>query len=328
MRKLFVDIIKSMAILMVISTHTIGDNQIFFKLGGPFLLDCAVPLFLIITGYNFTASLNKRNMVNLKDYFKSSYFINRLKKIILPVLIIIVLEILYFYRIEGSLIFQDILALNWGPGSYYILLLLQLTIFFPFIYKLYNKNKYFTAFIILSINILFEYLFTLGIIDYSIYRISILRQITFLLLGMHLYKSENINAILLSFACLISFLFILNINYLGYKPRIFSGWINTSLLASAYSFFLVYFIKKCINDSKHNCSVKITQIISNSTYHIFLFQMLWFKTGWGYKLEQHLNNTFLSVALNITICTLVGVIYYYSEKQFNTFIKKKDEIYL
>ncbi|MER2181244.1 MAG: acyltransferase family protein, partial [Desemzia incerta] len=64
-----IDIMKGISILFVVIIHSLKDDTLR-SIGGPFFILQAVPVFLIISGYNHSQSYTRSGIVSLKDFYR------------------------------------------------------------------------------------------------------------------------------------------------------------------------------------------------------------------------------------------------------------------
>lgn len=134
-----VDFIKGIAAISVIFLHTLPMSVLKGSFA-VFHIWQAVPLFIFISFY-----LGFRNLEKKEDVFKGYYSKERFKKIFfkiwLPLLLLAILEALFFLvignkdRAIGSLLCYD----N-GPGSYYVWCYMQIWLLMPAIYLLIKRT--------------------------------------------------------------------------------------------------------------------------------------------------------------------------------------------
>lgn len=89
-----IDSIKGLAIIFVLITHyewTSGQRKFFLF---PFVINMAIPVFMIITGYVYSMSMQRKNITKLEDAYQRSIILKRFIRYTLPVLIIIIWELL------------------------------------------------------------------------------------------------------------------------------------------------------------------------------------------------------------------------------------------
>lgn len=214
-----IDIIKAFAIISVLILHVNVPYEFDQKFFLSLYTLVSVQIFIIITGYNYTASYMNRN-ITLKTWYGKYNLQRKLKRILIPYILIVIFETIILYikvdytkyrnlRYIGTLFLEGGL----GPGSYYTPVLIQIVfIYFPLllIFNNYLKNtidnikkRYILS---LVITIVFEIIYEI-IINYigkdynefiqEFYRVSAFRYLPFLQLGIILYynKKEMLNKI-------------------------------------------------------------------------------------------------------------------------------------
>lgn len=151
----WIDGAKGIAILSVILLHSL---PCLHEIGAPFHIGQAVPLFIFITA--FLTSFRYTSFVN---YYSLSRIGKMLKRVFVPFLIVLILQIL-FCQLGGnwwswkSIIKQG----GIGPGSYYVWLYLQIWFMLPFILELVKRVPVWLSLsLMLVVSIFAEYLFVL-----------------------------------------------------------------------------------------------------------------------------------------------------------------------
>lgn len=84
-RDLLIDILKILAIIMVITSHTWTTDLMFDHI--------AVPLFLVITGYNFSRRW-KNNVIDYKLYYDKTRFLTNIFKFLFPYFFLVIFQII------------------------------------------------------------------------------------------------------------------------------------------------------------------------------------------------------------------------------------------
>lgn len=206
-----IDYVKAFAILSVLILHLWLPEEIDKKYFLHLYTAMGVPIFMIITGHNYTLSFEFNNKV----WFSKNNIYKKLKRIILPYIYIILLELILIFKLEKfekyrskeALVNIFLISGGSGPGGYYSPTVIQIIlIYFPLllIFNIYlNKiiKKYripISLFIVIIIEAVYEICINyLGkkydeILIQQIYRMTTLRHITFLQLGIILYYNKKI----------------------------------------------------------------------------------------------------------------------------------------
>ena len=144
-----IDIIKAFAIISVLILHVNVPYEFDQKFFLSLYTLVSVQIFIIITGYNYTASYMNRN-ITLKTWYGKYNLQRKLKRILIPYILIVIFETIILYikvdytkyrnlKYIGTLFLEGGL----GPGSYYTPVLIQIVfIYFPLllIFNNYLKN--------------------------------------------------------------------------------------------------------------------------------------------------------------------------------------------
>ena len=176
----WVDGARGVAILAVILLHSMPCLR---EVGWMWHIGQAVPVFLFITAY-----LVSVRMESIKAYFTFDRFGRMLKKVFVPFVFVLILQVGCLVLADKDLSIKCIIRDGGiGPGSYYIWLYLQSWILIPFMVWLVRKVPVWTScLIMLVISILAEYAFV-PIEDIKfvgdVYRLMPIRYLMVLYLG-------------------------------------------------------------------------------------------------------------------------------------------------
>lgn len=291
------DILKAILSLFVIFTHShyarsISDSFIF-----PYIIDLAVPCFIIMTSFFCADSIDKGRYV-----IKS-----KTKNIILPFVLIILVETAI--RIIREYSIKDIISTfifgEWGDGGYYPYILLQIYILFPVLYKIIKKYKYSAVCVICIIDIIFELLTSLGYIPTSIHRILVIRYLGMLCSGILIHEHKrtiSINKVMCLLCCGIVIVFINN-SFL--KQNIIKYWNTTSLPVAFYASAIILIFLQLNKKIQQNKIVYYVSHFGQASYYVFIIQMIY------YWLFRHLLGFSQPVfPTSMLICSILGYAYY------------------
>lgn len=153
-RDTYFDLLRGIAIIMVVGIHTYGDGLLHFNLIIRQLLNCAVPIFLAISGY----------FIGLKSFEEKGSYSRFLKKqitrVYFPMLFWSIPWVLLSIK-AGSDLWQTLLTAFFGGVSifYFITLIIQYYVLTPVIQKvnISNRGGYSVILTIVGIS-LFDYL--------------------------------------------------------------------------------------------------------------------------------------------------------------------------
>ena len=213
----------------------------------------AVPAFIFISGHNYTMSFERQS--SLQEYYQN----NMPGKILRYTIPAIITFALYSYIFEWQPLNICIHLLNffygqYGLGAYYINIMIQFALLYPFLYFCVKKWKEIGVAIIAFINLFFELSCVANNLDYSVYRVLIFRYLF-----------------------IIGIIYLLLPNHLGYSYRIFNNWSNPSIIVGFYIFLPPYYIINEINCAILPSNVtNILSLIARTSYHITYTQMIFF----------------------------------------------------
>ena len=314
-RDLLIDLLKIFAIIMVITSHTLNSDLIFD--------DIAVPLFLVITGFNFFFFWqNKR--INYRFYYDKVKFLSNILKFLIPYLFLVLFQVIlrsFTNTIKWSDIYQFLFLGGFGDGSYYTPLVIQILIVFPLIYNLIKRFNLKGLFIILLFYLFYEVLINLilnpdNYVVKQLYRYLIFRQVFYIASGCFIFLNKNKVFNYLSFLFVaIGITFYLLYKFSVYQPILFKSWPTTSLPFGLLAIGLVYICTKIFNVKK---TIRPLALLSNATFHIFLTQQSFF----------YINNnvyyfSYYSIWFNLLICISIGILFFIIEQYLTKRIFKK-----
>lgn len=337
-----IDYSKAFAIISVLILHLYLPKEIDKKYLLHLYTTIGVPIFMIVSGHNYTLSFEGNNKV----WFTKNNLYRKLKRIIYPYIYIIILELILIFKLEklekyrtkGSLINEFLIEGGIGPGGYYSPTVIQIIlIYFPLllIFNIYlNKiiKKYrapLSLFIIIIIEAIYEICINyLGkkydeVLIQQIYRIVALRHITFLQLGIILYYNKKIILEKLKYILPLSIGGSIYIYMTFYKEYTFFPYYYWKIVSAPMMFYALFFIiifLKYFNKKNGKLLEKIIILISKASYHIFLVQMVYFGI-----LKLKFYNNGLDYLIDIFICISIGILYFFLESKISKllFFSKK-----
>ena len=145
------DYLKAFAIIAVVITHCdfVGAQRshVIF----PYLIGMAVPVFMLITGFNYANSCVNKKIATLFEQYNLKLILKRLLRIVIPFAIVFFLE----YFLISGMKYQKLATVfingGYGPGSYYFPVMLQVVLFLPLVYfvikKFATKGLFFVFFL-------------------------------------------------------------------------------------------------------------------------------------------------------------------------------------
>ncbi|MHB0976365.1 MAG: acyltransferase family protein [Candidatus Aquicultorales bacterium] len=276
-----IDLLKALAILSVIAQHAI-PHRVFAGALGPFHLWQAVPVFLVVMGFNAHRSFVRRGYGGPLRMDWAAYLANRFSRIGIPFFVLFSVGLLIgFYRGGVSIGWMTLageLPVSM-PGNYFLTLLLQFILVFPFVFGAYDRRPAGTLLAAVTAALAFELAaprIAFLVSNPFFYRASILRYFPALVLGMWISGHPNIGSRsnrFISAGAVVGAAYLLAVSILGYRFPLFFPDPNAPGVASVfYAGFLVLAGIRWLPDGP----VPVLEKVGRLSYHIFLGQMVFF----------------------------------------------------
>lgn len=289
-RNLLIDVLKAIFIICVIidHSHILNEKNILYIL----FVRMAVPGFLIISGYVYSKSAEKKS---LKDQYSFGLVEKRIMRFTIPIIVTYCIYLLvHLIACRNLFSFKEIVShfilADYGMGAYYWAILIQFIFIFPIIYHLVNKYSTKGLIIVGTANFIFEIIAPYFIAP-QYYRLLIFRYLLHIAWGVWIYLYRKVNFKFLFFSFFIGIIYLLLPDYFFYSYRIFTtSWAGTSMMASFYIMPIMYLLLKYIK-IKEVSSWKSAAIIGRASYHIMCMQMIFFYL-----------KSFVSVDSSILLC--------------------------
>lgn len=316
-----IDYLKAVCVVMVIITHYDWPD----KIHGVFLfgINMAVPVFMLISGYNFTASGLRKAEGKIIKMYQPEMILPKVVRFTSPFLFIFTLEVV-LKALQGSEytamdIFGDFLEGGYGPGSYYYPLMLQLLIVFPIIFLLVEKLGKWGVLLAAQFNLVYEVMKRISEMELDTYRLLIFRYTFLLALGCYLFfhVQNRIRPWVLGLMLCIGIGYLCGIYYADYEPQLFIYWTRTSMMTAFYIFPLIYIAFRYGLKMRIPGRVgKALEKFGQASYHIFLIQMVYYHFDFCDLFETLPGR--LEVVVHIVICLGTGFVFYLLESRFST----------
>lgn len=187
-----IDLLKGIAIVGVLLLHSLPVSWLRDGLS-VYYIGQAVPVFVILSGLNGTASLWRLGQAGPAQVYSTRYLLSRLDRIYVPFLIIFVASVMLAVsagRLTAGAVSGPVVGLlpYSGPGNYYVAFAIQFALLFPLYYVAYRRSAWATTVAAFVIGMAFVAVaphiaaFTRSPYTY-VYAASILRFLPFLALG-------------------------------------------------------------------------------------------------------------------------------------------------
>lgn len=312
----FLDYLKAICVIMVIITHYDWSDKStpFFTM----LINMAVPVFMIISGYNFAMSNRKKTDGSLRKMYAWNMIKPKLIRFLVPFFTVCVIEIVILMIEKKHINPPRIFLLGaYGPGSYYVPVMIQLLIIFPIIYKLVEKNVKLGIALSGAANLLFEIGVKIFDIDKYYYRLSIGRYLLLIAFGcyLYLYPEHRVKKYQLVSMFLIGLGYIVAVFWLDWDPVLFDYWKTTAMPIAFYIFPIVILLFRRFYYVKFSgIAGKLLTWIGQASYHIFLVQMVYYHFELGGKIMA--DAWYIALPFNILVTVAVGLAFYEADCRF------------
>lgn len=351
-----IDVLKTFMMALVIMDHSF-THGFLRQFGSSFWERISIPVLMVIMGFNLVISYkhkeSRQGSLKLRDLYTRSYFKKKMERFLFPYLTLYIIHFILekiLYQIRPPIInnfpyestiyeFYGYTPL-WGPGMWFIPVMLGSILVLPFLYWSFKRAP--------IITFIGTFLIEIGmqLTQHSIYQnqwwftsffwtTSILYMLSGIGLGMWIAKDQKLMS---THNLIVWMLFILSLIYLiyysfvpNYDSILHIEWISGDyhFLAFPYSALLVLVALNVIPRSLNTTTSKIQkkiqaffQLISNSTFHILLAQILWFSIWYHYQMsiftgfDAHPINYLWFYPLNLICCFTVGVLWNRGERWF------------
>lgn len=307
-----IDFLKGISILLVLITHyawTVEQRTNFLF---PYVIDMAVPVFMIISGCVGALSFKKHKINSLSEAYEAKNIIKKVIRYTIPFIMMVIWQIID----PNVIIYADNLLdkIRWllngtvGSGSYYYPILLQLAFVFPLIYFIIEKKEQKGLWICLEINAVYELLkWSYGMND-ECYRLLIFRYVFVIASGVYTAKFglDRITSVILT---IVGGGFLWITTYGLYAPRIITSWTSTCFIAVMWIIPATVFVIRNVN-----ISFKLLEFIGHASYNIFLVQMVYYRS-YRTKVVPHISQWKIELLVGILICLVIGYAFYMVESK-------------
>ena len=317
-----IDILKGLAIVAVILLHSLSKQELMQSFA-VFHIWQAVPVFMVIMGFNLGLSYGSAAL-KLRLLYTAHYFQKKALRILFPLLLIYGIALIVGY-VWQQVYGEDVYTLGWvnfigvlpvsGKGNYFITLLLQSVLVLPFIGYTFHQRPYLTTVMLVALEVAFllvSYQIEYFSEDRYLYDAAFFRYLSAIALGLWLAKLASGEKPGLKWVLIVlgmaSAVYLYFHQYQGITlHNIRPEWQAQLALTFPYASLLVYLsILIFPQQSESKLLVSIAHI-GKASYHIFLVQVLFF--GLIFK--------GFPVMANLSICLLVGYIFYKLESKLS-----------
>lgn len=317
-----IDFLKGICMLFIITTHFNFTNEQRNWGGFYFWIEMAVPILMIISGFIWAYSYEKKNIQNLQDCYSFKILVNKTLRFLIPFLFVYAIDIgleLFYYKNYDFLTYIYLFFQGGkGPGSYYVPVMIQLIFLFPLIYYLVKKRNLIGLIICFLVTFIFELSKGAFGLSEGTYRLLVFRYIFVIGVGCYLFflKERIKNGFKLNFKAyvicgilttIIGATYLVFSQYYGWEPLITNYWTSTSFIASLLICFPISALLLFAN-------IKFIPVdyIGKASFNIFLVQMVFYSTIAG-SLYKRIDNMMLNFAICFISIIIVGIVFYLIE---------------
>ena len=206
---------------------------------------------------------------------------------------------------------------GYGPGGYFMLILIQAILVTPIIYKIMKDNHNSGLVIMFVISTLLELICKIFNVDPGLYRLLIVRYIFAIAIGIWIAKNKKTkNYLWILILSVVSIAYITSVQYFGKVYITEYMWTAEHAPAYFYVAILVYIGLNFFDLSKLGKSGLILTSIGKRSYYIYLAQMLYFMLPISYSNSNLV--MILQVLLGFVVCITGGFVleYFYESISF------------
>jgi len=290
-----IDFLKILFILMVICDHSFPYYLIAPT--APFFWQrYVIPIFLIILGFNMSLSFERKGVSSLKELYSKSYFKTKLIRFLIPYIVFYVASSfifliihtigfqLYVHPIYDNKILMLIgFTIFWGPGMWFIPIIFGSIFITPLLYYMFKKEPE------LGLLLCFVSDLTMTFIAYIIYGIIgldviavffagfVLMYLSAIGIGIWFSKDLDLTSKRNKFVWIllpVSIIYVISTTYFGFYFGIF--FLEYNVMYMAYPAFIFLVVMKYIPSKAQGKISNVIKKLSDSTYHLFLTQILYF----------------------------------------------------
>ncbi|MDD6057466.1 MAG: acyltransferase [Clostridiales bacterium] len=306
----FLDYLKAICVLMVIVTHYDWKDKTspFFTM----LINMAVPIFMMISGYNFAMSNRRNTGGNLGRMYGWQTIKPKLIRFLSPFFVICLIEMILLYLGDRSIRPLRIFLLGaYGPGSYYVPIMLQFLVIFPILYMLVEKNAKLGLFAAGMLNLLFEIAVKYMEMEKYYYRLSIGRYLLLIAFGcyLYLYPKHRVKRYQMIFMFLLGMAYLVAVFGFEKDLPLFPYWKTTAMPVAFYIFPIVILLfRKFYHSTIKGGAGRLLAWIGKASYHIFLVQMVYYHFDLGGALMDAV--WYFAVPFHVLILIPLGLAFY------------------
>jgi len=350
-----VDLLKSLMILLVILDHSLAYANLYGK-GFELWERTAIPIFLIIMGFNMGKSFAREGDKSLRELYSWNYFKKKFWRYVYPYIILYIVGTIFGFILYGAA-FPDTFNENWfleyivfqkslleGPGNWFIPVLFQSILIIPLLYRAFSKSPKLSLALCFIIEFIMHLVifFVIGeatsledLLREHNFRYIILLYLSAVGMGIWFSKNHNLfNKKNLFIWILFPFSLVYMIAWDFFNFRLAIGGADIvrgdyNYITFIYSAFIFLIVLKLISQNPKAKIAKFFSTISKATFHIFLTQDIYFVISYvlydpafanifGISSNEFFVNAGVLI-LNWIICISCGVLWWYVDNKIRRY---------
>lgn len=282
-----------------------------------------MPVFILLAGYNTAESFQRRGYVSLNQFYNFSFLYSKVERLLYPFLFIWIIQVIAHFLFLDGLSFTHLITSlftgGWGPGSYFILIIIQATLILPLIYMLVKKNLTVGTIILFIISILLDAICMMMDVPGSVYRVIVVRYVFALVLGVWLSLNPGkINYKWLIPLAVMSAVYIAGVYYQEWNFFIERYWQSQHAPSYFWTLLLVIIGLNAYQFKAGNVFSRLLVKMGKASYHIFLVQMFYF-----WLISDSVSNLpfIIYLVMSLMICIIFGRLFFNAENSVRKALK-------
>ncbi|MCD2136739.1 acyltransferase family protein [Salinicoccus halitifaciens] len=231
----------------------------------------------------------------------------------------VIIQFLMMDGLDFKTLLISLFAGGWGPGSYFIPVIIQATLILPLIYMVLKKNLTAGVIALFFISILVDAICMMMDVPGSVYRIIVVRYIFALVLGVWLaLNTKNINYKWLIPLAILSAVYIAGVYYQGWEFFIERYWQSQHVPSYFWTLLLVIIGLRAYQFKAANPLSRLLVKMGQASYHIFLVQMFYF-----WVIADSISDFPLMIysVISLAVCIVFGILFFNAENGLRNRIK-------
>lgn len=311
-RSLQIDLLKGMAILVVIFQHSMSGAT-FQQIGAPIYLHQAVGMFMVLAGYNAALSYARRGVDSVAAGYQWPALSRALTRLLAPYLTIMAIEVLLSTDRQATTAGEyttRLLIGGWGWGSYFVPVIVVHTLLFPIVYRFAQQGPALLLPVAFGVSMAFELVtYHLGVPD-AVYEPIYVRYLFAVALGVWLATSRPRPIWVFALAA-FGLVYAYAQEYLDLPVPLNDAWASRAAPAAGLALGCVVAGLENLPRQTSRLAWRTLGELGRASYHIFLVQGVYF---WRFFHRESGLGEYLGAGFAIVLLCLVGWLFYRAEQ--------------